>query len=265
MRLIVGIILVYNMLNAIEFDLGKGRVHMQGGIWGIDQRLSSDVNIYTLKEDQQPIYKQWYYRYAISHFTSQTMPFSLLENYIPIDVTHQMQGWDINLAIGKTVFQKHGSSIAVEGITGASFPWIESRWSQEIALKLFDFAQMTQTDISTYKMGVGAKFRHDFSRNISFLAHGIYAYQRGEIQNTLIPSSFSSEGSFKEFDMAFRWINDASFTLLPQNVYSTLGYRSKSWELDEVAMTLFEQQVSSSAMAFESDIGEVYFGIGYRF
>jgi len=233
--------------------------------------FKTDVNIYSIKEPKYALKDNWFYGYDITLFNSQSLIEieDLFSRFFPIDIAHKITGIDINIQVGKDIYKKDGNSIGFSLVTGVSMPWIDTKITQEIISNLWDLAQKSETTLYTYKLGVGADFYKKLHQNISVGARGIYAYQTGSIENDFINSSFEANGIFKEMDISIRAFNsnniDLGIITLPQNIYTTLGYRYKSWRLDDINMDVMGIGMGFSAGDFEMSSDEIYLGVGYKF
>jgi len=271
MKKLLSIIILITATYSIEFTTSKGTYNIKAGMLGIYGTLSTDVNIYSLKEPKYKLDNNWFYGYDISIYNSQSLikVEELINDFFPIDIAHKISGIDINLQAGKDIYREDDGSIGVSVVTGVSMPWIDTEITKEIISNLWDLSQNTETSLYTYKLGVGANMEKKIYHNISIGARGVYAYQTGTIENDIINSSFEANGVYKELDLSIIGINkqnlDLGIITLPANIYTTLGYRYKSWVLDDINIDILGIGMGFSVGDFDMSSDEVYLGVGYKF
>ncbi|SHO80317.1 hypothetical protein MNB_SV-15-643 [hydrothermal vent metagenome] len=244
---------------------------MKAGLLGVDGTIQTDVNIYSIKEPKYLLNNNWFYGYDITLFNSQSLikAEDIFNTFFPIDIAHKIRGIDFNIQVGRDIYRENDDSFGVSVVSGVSMPWIDTKMTQKIISNLWDLAQNSETTLYTYKLGVGANLYKKLHQNISVGARGLYAYQTGNIENDFIHSSFEANGVFKEMDISIMAINSQNIDLgiitLPQNIYTTLGYRYKYWRLDDIDMDILGIGIGFSAGDFEMSSDEVYLGVGYKF
>ncbi len=271
MKKTVLILTLLTTIYSVEFTSSKGTYNIKAGMFGIYGTLSTDVNIYSIKEPKYKLDNNWFYGYDISIYNSQSLIKieDTISSFFPLDIAHKVGGLDINLQAGKDIYRQDDSSFGVSVVTGISMPWINTDITQEIISNLWDLSKATQTTLNTYKFGVGANMEKKLYNNISIGARGVYAYQTGTIENDIINSSFEADGVYKEIDLSIVGINreniDLGIITLPANIYTTLGYRYKSWRLDDTNIDVMGIGMGFSAGDFDMSLDEVYLGVGYKF
>jgi len=284
-----------------EFRYGYGDMTFNGGFLGFSQSVTEHIDTYSYEESHKNMLdSKWFYAYSITwynseHFQQMQSTYNNTVNTIannfffstPADssvfiptMDYQLKGFDGSLSVGYDVYHKDENNyLGLAGYLGIDFPTIDSAKSDSYTTTLPSGVDQdllekyflpSQTDITTYKIGIGFYGRKAIMPMLSLYANGIIAYQRGSVSNDYADSDFSVNGSYGALDVGLRFqpLEDnyevLGITWSPR-VYLTAGYKLERWQLDDVAIDISGMgiQMAPTDMSIDTDI--VYFGIGYSF
>jgi hypothetical protein len=279
---------------ASEFQYGNGTFSMEGGFLGLTDSISTDISSYSLVQRHSNI-GDFFYGYDLIWYDSDVMKQgqhtynSMFPNSSPLSIPnmeHRFKGLDANLRVGYDVINKNEDNFLGVGIlVGLSIPTIEEyslkNNSDQKLRKSSDPVNSNElmveskTEIKTYKIGPTISFQKSFNKKVSIYGIGSYAYQTGEIKNSYADAKYTVNGTFQEYNLGlyftpftetYKW---GWLTLSPR-IYATLGYKYANWDVDEMAINLSGNEMSSEfldvfATDFSMDTSIGYFGLGYSF
>jgi hypothetical protein len=279
---------------ASEFQYGNGTFSMEGGFLGLTDSISTDISSYSLVQRHSNI-GDFFYGYDLIWYDSDVMKQgqhtynSMFPNSSPLSIPnmeHRFKGLDANLRVGYDVINENEDNFLGVGIlVGLSIPTIEEyslkNNSDQKLRKSSDPVNSNElmveskTEIKTYKIGPTISFQKSFNKKVSIYGTGSYAYQTGEIKNSYADAKYTVDGTFQEYNLGlyftpftetYKW---GWLTLSPR-IYATLGYKYANWDVDEMAINLSGNEMSSEfldifATDFSMDTSIGYFGLGYSF
>lgn len=275
-------------LFAGEVQYAKGNFSMSAGLANLQQNYDVEITTYSLLQNHQNIFSSnYYYRYNISWYDSQTMvdtqnqvnrllsDFStplVSSSYTP-QMNYRMQGLDVNTVLGYDLYHKDENNYFGVGIMlGISLPWIDSKDENSDSSTDTDTTLLkeTKTEIMTYKIGPTLSLATSYNKHFILYATATYAYQTGWITNSYVDSDFNVDGVFQEYDIGLK-LQPLSeeykmgwFTLSPR-LYFTAGYRYTEWQLNDVDSKLLGQDLILPPIDFTMNTSLAYLGFGYSF
>jgi len=288
---VIIILSLSTLLTATEFQYGDGTFSMKGGFVGLTDTIDTDINSYTLTDRHSNI-GNFFYGYDFTWYDSDTLRQNqdsyngissdlnnLFQNGSSLPtLEHRFKGLDANLRVGYDILHKNQDNFLGLGLLlGISIPTIDSASSDSDSdsSDVMGLIEDSETEISTYKIGATINFQKAFTKQLSIYGIGSYAYQTGNIKNDYADSDYSVDGTFQEYNLGlyfspftekYQW---GWLTLSPR-IYATLGYKYVKWDVDDVAINLTGQEMSSEvldpfATKFTMDTSIGYFGLGYSF
>ncbi len=295
------LVLLSTSLFSSEFEFGNGNMSFTGGMLGLTQTISEDISSYSLIQNHSNLGStKYFYAYNFTWYDSKhlkqmqdsynsgitqasnifsTTLFPTSNIYIPT-MKYRLQGLDASISLGYDLYKKDENNyFGIAGYLGISIPWISATKGNDplpVSLPtstknyIYKYYKDSQTDIKTYKLGVGIYSRTKLSPSLSAYANGIYAYQTGSISNDYAKSDFTVNGHFSSVDIGLRFqpyeknFDLKLFTLSPR-VFATIGYRHNEWTYDDAAINISGADVKfpKTTMKIKTDIA--YLGVGYSF
>ncbi len=270
-----------------EFDYGHGTFYMKGGFYGLDKETSTNIDTFSLKQQHKHIFgTKFFYKYNITWMKSKSLKntISTVNSYTSqagIPVNYKIEGIDANLILGRDIFTKDNSFIALGGLLGVTFPYIKSKSEESNSSGSSTNPNMsntstqnttlnTETKISTYKIGVNLNARLYINKYISFYTSANYAYQTGRVKNKDLDLDYHVQGHYQSFDFTMRitpfstkaklWI--ISFS---PKLYFTLGYRYDYWQVNKISIDVTGQNLMNYKSDLKMNTSVAYFGLGYGF
>ena len=272
-----------------EIQTGRGTFQIKGGFIGLDQKIETDINTYSMIEQHKNFGSStWFYKYNFTWYDSDTMtqaqksinsyPNGFLKNPTPIttpSIDYRLQGLDLNVVLGKDLSHYDENNYFGLGVLlGVSLPWIDSKKSSSNNDTLSDatmnLMKYSKTKIFTYKIGPSLSMRKSLNKYFTLYGSGTYAYQTGTFKNDYTSSNLTVNGTFQEYDVGIRFqpvSSDFKFgwiTVSPR-LYATLGYRYTSWDLDDINIDITGINTKFKQIDFSMNSSIVYFGLGYSF
>jgi len=307
-KIALSIILFSALINAGEVEYGTGTFNMKGGFLGMTGSVGTDVDTFSYVERHSNLASDFFYGYDFTWLDSQTLKqaqhtyngaastfngfLGLGSNeYMKIpSMDYRVKGMDANIRVGYDVIHEDADNfLGIGALVGLSMPWIDSSKSNSAApsfdfikdnagnlLDAADYFQDTETEVMTFKIGPTVTFQKSLIGNkLSVYGGASYAYQTGYIDNSLIDSSLTVNGTFQEYNLGlyftpftetFEW----GWLSLSPRIYGTVGYKYSKWDVDEVAINISGFEMSSDmlsplGMEFSMDSSVFYTGVGYSF
>jgi len=283
-----------------EFRYGYGDMTFEGGFLGFSQSVTEHIDTYSYEESHKNMLgSQWFYAYSITWYDSKhfqqmqstynntvtnigskffpSTPSNAL--FIPT-MDYRLKGFDASLSLGYDLYHEDENNyFGLAGYLGIDLPTIDTKKSDNYTATLpsgVDTSLLekyflpSQTDIKTYKIGMGFYGRKALMPMLSLYANGVFAYQNASIENDYAKSDFSVNGTYGSFDIGLRFqpleeeYEVMGITWSPR-VYVTAGYKLERWQLDDVAIDISGMgiQMAPTDMSIDTDI--FYLGIGYSF
>ena len=278
-------------LFAVELQWGHGTMELSGGFLGLaNTTISDNIDTYTLVEEHKNIYNsKYFYSYTFTIFDSQKMR-QLQSNYntgvsqvnsilrvpgmdssyvtIP-EMEYRLEGLDIGISIGYDLIHNSDSDyLGVAIYTGVSTPIIKSNKSLSSTISanvdLTKYYLDSETDIVSYKIGLGVYGEKKLSDFASIYGSAIYSFQTLNVSNDYANSDFDVNGNYFELNTGLRVhaSKDSKFS----GIYGTLGWRYREWNVDDAAINISgiaSLKTPKSDMKFSSNA--VVVGLGYNF
>jgi len=261
-----------------EVEYGHGHFSMEGGFIGLDKKISTHINSYTLKTNHKNILgTDTFYRYNITWYDSKELEQlqSKIQSYIPVTIpalNYKYQGLDANFGLGYDVI--HNSDNEFLGIDlnlGVSTPWIDTKKDNSSSSKFtIPFIGDSKTKFKTLKIGPNIIASYPMPY-LSIFASATWAYQYAKVENTLLDSSISLHGEYVDTDVGIRFtpfeehINLGKYVTISPKLYFTAGYRYCRWKLNDMNLDITGNNIPFKAMDFKMDTSVVYLAIGYDF
>lgn len=308
-KVILTTLMLSALLTASEFEYGTGTFNITGGFLGLDGSIGTDVSTFTFLDrhsnlpasdifysydftwyDSEKLKQAQYTYNDISSGANDFMGLSSNE-YMKIPaMEYRVKGLDANMRVGYDLIHNDADNFLGLGLLiGLSIPWIDSSKDDDAApsfgfikdntgnlLQAADYFKNTKTKMMTYKIGPSINFQKSLiSDKLSIYGIGSLAYQTGYIDNDIIDSKLSVNGTFQEYNLGlyytpftetYQW---GWLTLSPR-IYGTLGYKYSKWDLNEVVIDISGAKFSSDildplGMKFGMDSSLTYVGVGYSF
>lgn len=296
LALTMGSLFVSN-LNALDVRVGKGDFEWKVGMSSLfDTSINLDIDVVSFNEQHLNFGQSNFYIFGnldiyssdkidqatdvIDNVMTQNLPNTpidnilgintdtannILGNFVPIPSSYEISGIDFNIGIGYDVLKNENGYFGMGLMAGVSTPFLEMENTIDAMMFIYTFLKETSTELMTYKAGLSLQAGYDLGENISLYSTFIYAYQTGDIENTIINSSMDMDGNYQALDVGLklRPSSDSSWS----NLYATLGYSSKTWDVDTMEATVVGIDTPNIASVFRNDLSTdyAYFGIGYRF
>jgi hypothetical protein len=296
LALTMGSLFVSN-LNALDVRVGKGDFDWKVGMSSLfDTSVNLDIDVISFNEQHLNFEESNFYIFGnmdiyssdrvdqatdiIDNVMMQKLPNTpidnilgisaetpndVLGNFVPVPSSYEISGIDFNIGLGYDVLKSENGYFGMGVMTGVSTPFLEMENPIDAMIFTYEFLKKTDTELMTYKAGLSFQAGYDLGENLSLYSTFIYAYQTGDIENSIINSSMDLDGNYQAFDIGIklRPSSDSSWS----NLYATLGYTSKDWDVDTMEATVVGMDTPNIASIFKNDLSTdyTYFGIGYRF
>ncbi len=296
LALTMGSLFISN-LNALDVRVGKGDFEWKVGMSSLfDTSIELDIDVITLNEQHMNFEDSRYYLFGnldiyssdtvdkatdiidnvmlskmpntpISNIlgVNNTSPNDVLGNFVPVASSYEISGIDFNIGLGYDIMKSDDGYIGMGLMAGVSTPFLEMENPIDAMAFTYAFLKDTDTDVMTYKAGISLQAGYNFGENVSIYSTFIYAYQTGDIENSIVDSSMDVDGNYRALDIGLelRPSSDSSWS----DLYATIGYTSKAWDVDTIEATVAGIDTPNIASVFRNDLSTdyAYFGIGYRF
>jgi len=278
-------------LYALDIQYGQGNFEATAGIQNFySATVDCDIDVFSISEHHALISDKLYLFGRLDIYSSDkvesvasyvdeimsttlpslpvSLPFDLtsgnaiLGNFVPIPSSYEVEGVDFDIGIGMDLVQESDYFVGVGVVTGVSTPLVKMENYFEALNYFTNLLEATRTEMTTYKFGVSLQAGYEPNEWVKLYGTGIYAYQTGEMSNSIVDSDMDSEGTYSSLEVGVR-ITPPSL----ENFYVSVGYVYKDWEVDSMqanilgfetpdAMDIFDMELSSS---------NLYVSVGYRF
>jgi len=285
--------LVATFAFSAEIQWGHGTIDLKGGFLGLDKTISDDVDTYSFVESHKNLFSSnWFYSYDITLIDSKKIKqmqknynigaskansliskLGIKNSYITIpELEYRISGADVGFALGYDLLHESESDYLGVGLyTGLSVPYIKSKKSVSRTvsanLEMAKYFQDSQTDLLTYKIGMGVYAQKSLNDMVSIYGNSAYAYQRANIENDYAKADFDVDGSYFEVGAGLKFhVIKADAGILSPRLYGTIGWKYRKWNVDDVALNISgisALQTPKSDMEFSTNTFTV--GIGYSF
>jgi hypothetical protein len=277
-------------LFAIELQWGHGTMELEGGFLGLSETISDDIDTYSLVQSHKNFSdSKYFYSFTFTIFDSKKMKdiqktyntgvkqansvisaISKGDSYITIpQMEYRLEGLDVGISLGyDLVHNSDKDYLGVGAYTGVSAPIIKSNKSlsrtisanAELAKSYLD----SDTEILSYKIGLGVYGEKSLSSIASIYGSAIYSYQTLNIKNDYAKADFDLNGKYLELNAGVKL--EANNSSKFSGLYGTLGWRYREWQVDDAAINISgigSIKTPESDMKFSSNALSV--GLGYSF
>jgi opacity protein-like surface antigen len=282
-------ILTLNLLYSSKIEWGHGTFELEGGFLGLNGSKSCDIDSYSILEHHKNILgTNFFYGYNLTYFDSQKLKqlqtdYNLAVNSANTLITkafgnnsikipemeYRFQGIDAGVTLGYDLIHKSDSDYLGLGLYGGlSVPYIKSdkSSSSDNLDALAGLYEESETDITTYKVGIGIYAQKSLAPFLSLYSNAIYAYQTGNIKNNYANLDFDSNGKYYEVSAGLKFqALKADLGLISPSLYGTLGWRYRKWQVDDVGIDISGASLKApkSDMKFSTNVFTL--GVGYSF
>jgi hypothetical protein len=281
---------LFSIMNHGEVEYGRGSIALTGSMIGLAGTISDDVTTYTIKNEHHnsPL-KHINYNYKISWYDSQKInqAVTTYDGYVndfngytgnALDIpqiSYKIKGLDTDIGVGYDIIDLGVRDYFSIGPTiGLSFPTLKATTASTSSSSSSDASSLfnsSNTKITTYKVGLQMRVSKSLTSYLSIYASSVYAYQMARLQNSEINLDIYTDGIFNENEIGIRlqalerkYDVTSWFSLSPQ-LFFTAGVRYSSWELNDVAINLFNYDFPLPQSTFKVESTTMYAGVGYSF
>lgn len=285
-------------LHALDVRFGKGDFKASAGMKNFcNMSVKTDIDVFAINEQHAKVYDRYYLFGNLDIYSSNTVrthanymnqlmntqivdfpvdwpfdtPNDFIGQFVPVPSSYEVQGVDFDIGMGMDIVQNKAYYLGAGVVTGVSTPFMKMENYAEAANFFMDMLEKTRTDMKTYKAGLSLQAGYNPTKVINLYATGIYAYQTGEVSNSIVNSSMDTDGTYTSLDIGVR-INPLKLSKAYKhnflsNVYVTLGYMYKNWEVDSMKGNVMGFNTPDVMNVFDVDFESnyTYFGIGYNF
>jgi len=278
-------------LSALEIRYGSGEFEMSGGIQNFnDVSVKCDIDVFGVHEQHYLINDKVYlfgnleiyssdkvetfanYADGLMNSSLPSLPINLpfdfstpnafVGNFIPVPSSYEVEGVDFDIGVGVDVVQEDNYYLGIGVVTGVSTPLMKME-NYFQALNFFtDILDYTETEMITYKAGLSLQAGFSPNDAIDIYTTGIYAYQTGEITNSIVDSDMDADGSYTSFEVGLRYTPSS----MP-NFYLSAGYKYKDWEVDSMKANIMGFETPDLMDTFDIELSSnySYISVGYKF
>jgi len=284
-------------LFSAEVRYGYGSMDFTGGFLGLSATLSEPVSIYSVEENHKNILSSnFFYSYNLTMYDSEHlkqmqqfyntgveqavswMPAIVSSNvYVPT-IDYRIKGLDAAISIGYDLVHKgENTYIGIAPYLGINIPTIDSTRDSSSSIPdtidtsvLTDLYKASETEITTYKLGVGVYSSYEIKKSLSLYLNGVFAYQTGSIKSNYLNSDFDVDGTYSSLDAGIKFSplsKDYKFlgiTLSPR-LYMTVGAKYDKWKVKDVALDMSGMNMSMPKSDMSIVNKSAYVGVGYSF
>lgn len=281
---------LFSVMNHGEIEYGRGSISLTASMIGLNDTITDDVTTYTIKNEHHPLLiKHLNYNYKISWYESQKINQALatyngyVNNFngytgnaltIP-QLSYAIKGLDVDIGIGYDIIDiSPRDYFSIGPSIGLSFPTIESTTASSSSSGNNDASSLfnaSNTKITTYKIGLQMRVSKSLTSYLSLYASSVFAYQTARLENSAVDLDVYTDGTFNENEIGIRLqaferkYNLTSWFSLSPQLFFTAGVRYSSWQLNDVAINLFDYNFPIPTNTFNVDSTTIYTGIGYSF
>jgi len=280
-------LMLCSLLNGAKLEFGHGKVDLTGGILGLQGTISDNINTYSFIIEHDNLFSSnLFYSLDLTLLDSNklkqiTTPYmnnllsntnnllskrSLSQLRIP-EMEHTIQGADLGLGIGYDLINADDRNYLGIGLyIGASLPYISSSKSSKEKIDLnsinANYFLDSDTDILTYKLGVGLYAQKSLGDVLDIYTKAIYAYQNANVSNSYANLDIDVNGKYLEYGAGL----NIRFAKLSKNFYVTIGAKHKEWDIGKVGVNISGTNLfktPKSNMKIKSEV--ITLGVGYSF
>ncbi len=187
---------------------------------------------------------------------------------IPVPANYRVYGMDLDLGFSYAVLEHQKGYLRIGLNTGLTLPFMQTRDMLRDANVFLDILEMSDTEISTYKLGPAFYAAWDVSSAVRLNAEWILNKQWGRLNNDRFFSGVDIEGTYSSLDLNLRFQPKKwpSYLAWLKHGYLVGGYRLASWDYDKAVFSFPQATLTVPAeldMSFSKS--SVYLGLGLAF
>lgn len=267
---------------AAELRVGKGTFDWNIGVSGLmDTSFSLDTTVYTLANPHDNFSDSKYYFFydadlytsdfvdKITNFVTDPLTNNYINNtlskegVVSLPSKYQIAGFDMDIGIGYDLKHDGDDYFGIGLVTGLSMPVVKVKDIEETIKLNYALLEKSETDIMTYKIGIGAHASKSLTEALSISANTYVAFQKGDIDSDLL-GTFDTDGIYTSFSTQLKYVPYKSKN---KELYFTLGYTYKNWDVNDAKVNISNivpiNKPSVANVGFTSNSG--YIGVGFNF
>ncbi len=255
---------------AAELSVGKGTFDWSIGVPGLmSTSFSLDTTVYTLANPHDNfLNSKYYFFYDADLYTSDFV--DKVTNFVTKPLTssaingeYQIAGFDMDIGIGYDLKHDGDDYFGIGLVTGLSAPVVKVKDFEETIKLNYALLDNSETDIMTYKIGIGAHASKSLTNSLSISANTYVAFQKGDIDSDLL-GTFDVDGIYTSFSTQLKY---TPYKSNGKELYFTLGYKYKNWDINDAKINIANiipvEKPSIGNVGFSSNSG--YVGVGFNF
>lgn len=249
--------------HALELRYGSGDFDMGMAAPLVSMDTTLSVDTLTLAEPHKNLGdSRLYYQFRADYFDSDTVnkmtDFSSLplrtklpgvnssltdlvadNTPLPVPADYRIHGLNVDVGMGYDVVKTPKGHIGVGVNTGVSTPFMEVRnFKLATANFVMDALDTFDTDITTYKAGVGVQGSYQATPWLEVAGGASLNHQTGEMDNGILGSGIDMEGTYRTVEVSAK-IRPAALLHQPtlKNAFISIGHTQSRWDYDSAEVT----------------------------
>jgi hypothetical protein len=278
--------------HALELRYGSGdfNMGMDVPLVSMDTRLSVDT--LTVAEPHKNLgNSRLYYQFRADYFDSDTVnkltDFTSLplrtklpvvnssitdlvadNTPLPVPADYRIHGLNVDVGMGYDVVKTPKGHVGVGVNTGISTPFMEVRnFKLSTANFIMDTLDTFDTDITTYKAGVGVQGSYQATPWLEVAGGASLNHQTGEMDNGIIGSGIDIDGTYRTLEVSAK-IRPAILLHQPKlkNAFISIGHTQSRWDYDSAEITTPVGAFKvPGVMDADFEHSSTFVGVGYDF
>jgi len=289
---VISFVIIFTVQNAqaSEIQSGSGTMSLKGGIFGLESKVDSSVNVFTYREQHSNLSQSdVFYNYSLSTYHSGK--FSNESNSLTTigggsvtlpNTNYDWQGFDGQITLGYDVFKKGpfdyfgvGLSLGIaapyidntgdgSGQPSNSNPSLPTGSSQSV-----DFFA-SKTELTGYKIGPKILFGKSLNRLASVYGEVSYATQRVDVKNDTFRLSTNISGDYFSYELGMRYQpitikKDLGFMTIEPSLYFTLAVNYAELNMNNLNVDLSGYKFNIESTNMSASSTTLNLGVGYNF
>jgi len=212
MKIWLSILCISSILLSSEVEYGVGTFSLKGGFLGLTNKISTDIESFSLVDRHTNIFSNLFYSYEFTWYDSKVLRAmeytynditgdinDLLPSDFPLTIPamdYRMKGLDVNLNLGYDILhQDQDNFLGIGVLLGVSAPWIDSSQSinsvaESSAVPSFDFYlknlnSIVDTDLITDNLNTDNLFEDSETKIMEYKLGLSLNFQKTLISNKL--------------------------------------------------------------------------------
>jgi hypothetical protein len=279
-------------VHAVELRYGSGDFTMGMDVPFVSMDTTLSVDTVTLAEPHKNLGNSpVYYQFRTDYFDSDTVnkmtdlaslplrtKLPLVNSSVtdliadntalPVPADYRMHGLNVDVGVGYDVIKTPKGHVGVGVNTGVSTPFMEVRnvklGTANFALDILD---TFDTDITTYKAGVGVQGSYQATPWLDVSGGASLNHQTGEMDNGIVGAGIDMDGTYRTLEIAAK-IKPAVLLKHPQlkNAFIAIGHSQSQWDYDSATVSTPVGNVKiPGVMDANAEHSSSYIGVGYDF